>query len=271
MSSREYKIIVEERWKDLLERSQTQERDFQEFIERHPSIMPNNLFLGGHHHPFPLALVSQPRLTGISSRIPDFMLIVRDSACVTVILYEIEDPGKTWYTNGDQPTADLTQAMNQLIEWKNWFQDPINVLGFKSTYRIPDWYLANRAFRQRYVLIYGRQNDPSLIRNNPKRALLEQPDIHLMTYDRLGFNSYFNDLMTVRFDGEYIAKYVQPTLRWGPVQSMYYHIIKGKEDAIKMNPDIPEERKKFLISRSKYWDNYGSKGRPSIITHPSTE
>jgi hypothetical protein len=79
-----------------------------------------------------------------------------------------------------------------------------------------------------------------------------------MSYDRLS-PEYDARLLicSIVKQGKYIAKYVPPTLELGPNLADYHSIIDNKEDAVKINKLIPQERKDFLIDRIPYWDKYG--------------
>jgi hypothetical protein len=92
--------ILASRWRQLIDSDEsTDERLVQSFLERHPSLLPGSHSVDGSsgHWPFPFAVISQPKLPGLSTRIPDFMWIASDSASVYPILIEIETPHKRWF------------------------------------------------------------------------------------------------------------------------------------------------------------------------------
>ena len=62
-----------------------------------------------------------------------------------------------------------------------------------------------------------------------------------------------------------MAKNIPPTFRLGPVFAKEIGKVKDKETAI-FNSAIPDERKKFLISRLEYWEDYGKRGSSGIVS-----
>jgi hypothetical protein len=185
-------------WNALLS-STCEESAYQTFFEKHPSFLPwiHGTFLVGHHGLFPSAVISQPILSGIASKRPDFLMIASDSECLYAVMIEIESPCKSWFTARGQASADLTQAINQLKEWQVWFDNPLNVARFIEDYKIPEVMRINHVFEQRYILIYGRRSEIISSSNNKKRAKLKGANEEFMTYDRLSPNIYLSDCLCV--------------------------------------------------------------------------
>jgi len=259
MSWNDYEQTVLHEWSSLLESSQSSpdERSFQSFFERHPCMLPCGIE-GGHHGVFPLALISQPPLSGLGGKIPDFLWIVRDSASVYAVLVEIEEPSKPWATESGQQNAKLTQAINQIKDWKSWFKNPTNETRFIEDYRIPQFLTRKRSFEQRYILVYGRRSDPTLTEKfNKKRIELQGENEIYMTYDRLFPNQYYDQNLTVKLDDEgYKAISVPPTIKLSPSNAKDRSLIRDKEIAIRKNNYLSTPRKEFLINRLEYWDNW---------------
>jgi hypothetical protein len=261
----DYVATMESEWNALLSNSSVGERHFQEFFERHPCYLPqiNNFFDGrGGHGPYPSAVITQPVLPGYSRKIPDFLWITRDSATVYAVLIEIEDPKKSWATSAGQSSAEFTQATNQIADWKAWFNDPLNVAQFRELYRIPTDWVRNRAFEQRYVLIFGRRGDPSLTEAfNKKRKHLERENECHMTYDRLRPQRDLSWCLCAKLDGEgYRAVSIPPTLELGPMLADNWKLIRDKEAAVHANKYLCEKRKDFLATRWSYWDKWANNG-----------
>lgn len=132
---------------------------FRSFLERHPSLVPGARTPGSPSGHFPLhcALITQPRLPGFHSRVPDFMWIAVDSGTWYPTLIEIESPDKKLFTRDGQQTAKFSQAKNQLDRWHSWFCNPTNVQQFIELYGIPSSWcnLLNRQLHM--ILIYGRR------------------------------------------------------------------------------------------------------------------
>ncbi|MBA7502496.1 hypothetical protein ES706_01086 [subsurface metagenome] len=260
MEWRKYEQLIWGKWNKLLS-SSTDEREFQKFLEQHPSLLPGAFGrLGGSGHtPFPSAVITKPLLPGIRTQVPDFLWIATDSDTTYPTLIELESPAKLWFTRNGQPSAKLTKARNQLNDWKVWFSE--NKSTFKESYHLPS-ILRRRFLRPHYVLVYGRREEASRTENiTKKRSQLKRADEDLMTYDRLAPDRKYRNLMVVKVTPEgYDAAAVPPTLKLGPRLVKHHPIIANKDRAVANNPYISKERKKFLIERFPYWDKWARNG-----------
>jgi hypothetical protein len=184
------------------------------------------------------------------------------------VLVEIEAPGKRWWTQAGQPSADLTQALNQITEWKAWFAIPHNVLAFKAFYGLDRETWNGRTFRPAYALIYGRRAEanarPSL---TAKRAHMRADDVVLMSYDRLEPDPDADEMFCVTKDADgFTALSVPATMTWNPTLAPARRAIHGKVNAISANPDLTTERRDFLISRAVYWDTWAGRGQLGLVS-----
>ena len=90
-----YNDLLMAQWRALLDSPASQdERLLHAFLERHPSLLPGSNTVDGDsgHAAFPLAVITKPKLPGVSDREPDFMWLATDSAALYPILIEIETP-----------------------------------------------------------------------------------------------------------------------------------------------------------------------------------
>lgn len=256
MAWREYEQLVLARWGELLASSPA-EKAVQQFLEVHPCMVPGPTAAIGYagHGVDPPALITQPALPAFTSRIPDFLWIGRNSAAVFPILIEIEAPGKAWFTASGSASAQLTQALGQIHEWKAWFADHHNVASFLKYYDVETH---GRPLLPRYILVHGRRSEfdanKALV---AKRAAMETPDIVLMTYDRLAPDRNADDVMTVKLKADgYHAIFAPPTLELGPNVAEGLARIVGKQDAVLVSPYFTDERRTFMLERLAYWDNW---------------
>ncbi|MGE8001190.1 Shedu immune nuclease family protein [Lysinibacillus sp. NPDC093190] len=249
----EYKILIEENADD--------EKKFQEFFERNPSLLPGAFGIYGEsgHAPYNNALITQPLLQGLTTKIPDFLWLSTDSLNISPIFIEIEKPNKKWFRKNGQPTAEFTQAQNQLSEWKQWYENPTHQSLFYQYYDIDREILNGKVVKPQFVLIYGSsinefEGKPDL---NQKRAHLHRENEVYMTFDRLTPMYKARNTITCQVkDRKYIAKYVSPTFKLGPVFAEELNEITNKVEAIN-NSQIDVERKNFLVSRIGYWEKFG--------------
>lgn len=218
------------------------------------------------HSAFPCALITQPRLPGFKAKVPDFLWLATDSLNQYAVLIEIEAPTKRMFTKAGTPTAEFTQAQNQLTTWKAWLSVPVNQTIFRESYCSTHHYPWRR-FVPQFVLIYGRRAElearPEL---NATRAHMQRDSEFYMTFDRLHPIKDHSQYMTATFDGvRYKAVSMPATLELGPLDANYWVAITGKEDVVDRTPFLSTERKEFLKSRFPYWDEWARKGGKGMI------
>lgn len=184
-----YTELLAAQWRRLIDSDEsTDERLLQSFLERHPSLLPGSHTVdhSSGHWPFPFAVISQPKLPGLSTSIPDFMWIASDSASVYPILIEIETPHKRWFhAKGSELHSDFHHAHGQLQQWAAWFSRGTNTAAFMDYYCFPD-YLRELAFQPRFVLIHGRRQE--YVHDLARKGMIAQaakPNERLMSFDRL--------------------------------------------------------------------------------------
>ena len=241
------------------------EPEVQAFLEKHPWLVPGHSTPGvaSGHYPLHCALITQPRLMGQDTYIPDFMWIATHSGAWFPTLVEIESPGKRIFNQDGTPSADFNRARNQLNQWRSWFNEPVNVEQFLRMYGIPDSML-RRTRRLHMILIYGRRSE---FEGNPKLthqrgSLLPGQDEELMSFDRLTVDTSMRDAITVKAigHGRYRAAWVPPIFETGPGQAERLPYIDGILEAIGANPEIDSGRKAFLKRRIPYWQGWASSG-----------
>jgi hypothetical protein len=217
--------------------SDVSEADVHKLLERHPSLLPgrHGVPLTGGEGPFPSAVISKPPLPSWGGKIPDFMWIASDSVTLAPVLIEIEAPGKRWFTQAGQQTHELTQALNQLTDWRLWFEDGHHVAAFLDFYRLD--------------------------------GLMQNEHQTVVSFDRLVPSEAASEYMcvTINADG-YKALSVPPTLTLGPLWAESRAVMSGKGEAIDASAYLSPDRKAFLKKRMPYWDQWAeleSKGTRS--------
>lgn len=256
-------------YQSLLESSPDDEKAFQQFFEDNPTFVPGafELFGTSGHYPYTQSLISQPELNGgLFKRVPDFIWLAQDSLFFTPVLIEIEKPSKRTFTNAGVQSADFTQALGQIAEWKAILSEPENVLQFYRCFNIPDW-IRKKTFAPQYGLIYGRrkefETDPFLLK---KRAQLVPPDVMLASFDRLHPDPKGENLLCSTLShGEYTVKTIPPTFRFSPSIAENLSIVNGFDAAIGKMKSCSAERKDFLSKRYPYWKIFGSQSNKGIM------
>jgi Domain of unknown function (DUF4263) len=244
-----YNELLMAQWRALLDSPASKDEGLlQAFLERHPSLLPGSHTVDGDsgHAAFPMAVITQPKLPGLSDRYPDFMWIATDSESVYPILIEIETPHKQWfYGKRAKIHSDLTHAQGQLAEWRAWFNQGSNRGLFLDTYQVPRD-LRERRFRPRFVLIHGRRaNYAGSHLRQAKRAELAREDERLMSFDRLTPAKWGTLYSCVRMTANgYHVVAVPPSLTI--FNDDDYQRTMGWEEALNDCPDMPAARREYL-------------------------
>jgi hypothetical protein len=237
----------------LVGEERSDESVFQDWLERHPAFVPGARGPGGNtgHDPWPGALISQPRLTGINAKQPDFCWLAADSAELTAVMIEIETPAKRWQRAGEAvQSAELTQAFEQINAWRVWFNAPHNQSGFLEEYLVPDE-LRRLRFAQYYILVHGSRSeyegDPERVRQ--RAAMLRTADFQGMSFDRLLElpDTWSTRLGCVRRRGPGFEAVAVPAT-WDPdyLVDRYVTAAAGYEEAVAASP-MSEERRAHAL------------------------
>ncbi|NWL32084.1 hypothetical protein DM791_04075 [Paenarthrobacter nitroguajacolicus] len=224
----------------------------QKFLEKHPALLPGawgDIGPGGHHGPLYSTVFRQPPLRGLDAKlVPDFMWITRSTVNVSPICIEIERPTKKWFTDAGQQTAELTQALNQLLEWRGWFSDPKNQEIFAEVYLKGKF--RERALTPQFVLVYGRESDftaphklTTKARHRKRHLMARQADEHLYTFDSLRWDTRNETMLTtsVHENGQFEVNRISKDFEYLGDPTGAYHL-GDIEPALAANPEITTAR-----------------------------
>lgn len=136
MSWDEYSEAVSREWSSVLSDPANREPELHAFLEMHPCLVPGHDAFHASAEPGPVyaTLFSRPPLPGVRKRVPDFMWLPTDSQKQWIVLVELEDQNKRWFRDDGQQTAQLTQAVNQVQEWRAHLAEPSNLVQFMELY-----------------------------------------------------------------------------------------------------------------------------------------
>lgn len=257
----EQRRLIAGSWMQLLNRTPPpSENEVQRFLEENPSLVPGALGVGASTGKYPdlLGVVRQAPLPSYDKRVPDFLWLSGDSETVQPVLVEIEAPAKRWFTKSDKQSHQLTQALDQIAEWKSWFNVSHNVDAFRDFYGLNQWPLRKR-FKPAYILVFGRREEANAnaVRIG-KRANLAPQDVMVMTFDRLAPLADAEELCCIEAVGSQSFRIVTipPTFTWSPMLARERFRSHGWDEAIKESPHISAVRKEFLVRRRPYWENW---------------
>jgi hypothetical protein len=272
----EYDAIVRRDWLEAL--NKPLECDLQRCLELHPCLLPvaTTSDTAGGHGLWMEAVITQPPLAGFKKRVPDFMWFVSNSSTVTAVCLEIERSTKLWFKKNGTPTAELTQALDQLEEWRGWFAAHTKEELFDEYQLAPQW--RNRHFKQHYALAYGRRSEfdttagtrheANAIHLNQKRATMVKGDTSQMTLDALFPSETYRRLATIALrDNQLVAKSIPPTFETGEHVRRLARHVSGLEIAVdEMEHPPSPERLVYLKQRIAYWRHVPEWGMFSPIS-----
>lgn len=270
-----YSDSVMKDWYDLL-LSDPEESAVQTFLEHHPAMVPGgsgDVGPGGHHGSDLGAVFSRPRLNGAGRSFePDFMWVTRSSSTITPILIEIEKPSKRWFKGNGRPTAEFTEAQDQLNDWRTWFARDGNERIFREQYQLLGDH-PNRAVEPQYVLIYGRGSEFELGggHSNPeelnrKRTGMRRSDEKFYTFDSLKPRYEHSDSITLRSRANSLEPVAfSPVFTTGPSMSEGSRLLGDPTDALARTKYITEERRAYLGTRIAHWQSIDRETRAGRI------
>lgn len=158
------------------------ESTMQDFLERHAALIPTP-FLLNHGLHFDAFISKLP----IGSRFCDLAYLTKSSDEWWVVLLELENPHKKLF-KGDvdhaEFTADFTQALQQIKDWKTYISDyKNNVINTIQRLLQP---LSENKVSFKYVLVMGSREE-TLVSKARRRALAEENrgGIKILTYETI--------------------------------------------------------------------------------------
>lgn len=259
----EYYPLVMEEYLQLLKTSGDDEKAFQVFFENNPSFIPGALELFGQsgHYPHMDTLISQPQLGVSFKRIPDYVWLAQDSLTFCPVFVEIEKPNKKMFNLQGNASADFTQAIGQIKEWRGLLKNPINVQVFYEYFDIP-LHLRKKVFNPQFLLIYGRREE---YENNEMltlmRSELQENNIEIMSFDRLKPLADYQQFTCSKVKHkQYHIISIPPTFRYRADCAEVLYLYQGFKEKIDEMKHTSDGRKEFLKNRYNYWTTF--KGNP---------
>lgn len=275
-----YSDQVRAEWFSLLS-TDPEEPAVQEFMELHPAIIPGgsgDIGPGGHHGSQLSAVFRQPPLAGAGGTfVPDFMWVTKSSGLITPILIEIEKPSKRWFKKDGRPTSNLTHALDQLDEWRSWFDKDSNPALFRQKYLFEDYHY-NRPLKPQFVLIYGRDaeftwagghSDPDGMRH--KRDSKRKPDQTFRSFDSLAPRYDHANSVTVTMTSNGPVPFAfSPMYQTTPMTGIDARTLGDPTEALAHSVMMSPERKAYLADRWNYWQQVEAKQDPNTTYLRST-
>jgi hypothetical protein len=259
-----YETWLRIEWRRLLDTADpSQERPFRDFLQAHPCLLPGGEgtgeSFGGHHGSWHDVAIAEPPLPGISKRYPDFMWLTKNSEDIIPVLIEVESPGKPWFNANGTRSAKLTQAQDQVSQWREQLDNPTNRTQLGEMFGFPPRWTLDYNLVPRYLLIYGRaaefERRPELKR---RRHMVRGAATTMMTFDRLRpLSGESNAICVTVRRGKPVVVSIPPTFRIGPANADVLAAMSGWDEAIDANRQLSDVRKRFLRERIPHWINCG--------------
>ena len=250
-------------WYRLLGRN-PEEPEVQAFLELHPSMVPGgsgDIGPGGHHGSQFGAVFREPMLRGAGrNREPDFMWVTRSTALITPILIEIEKPSKRWFKTNGRPTADFRDALDQLSDWRSWFEEDENRALFRRRFMFGERY-ENRPLQPQFVLVFGRQSEFELgrVHQNPdslrhKRESQRRRDESFMTFDSLRPRYDHRSSLTITMTADGPRPFAFSPVYGTDTDTGEDAVILGDPgEALERSVMMSPARKTYLAERWRHW------------------
>lgn len=199
--------VIVAQWKNLLN-SATREQEIQDFLERHPELLPGLLDL--HNGPLHSIIVSKFPF-GADYKC-DFAFVTRHSMAVQFTFVEIEDPTKPVFNKDGSFSHFFNHARQQIADWKIWADKNTHTLVNMFSPMFETYNARNDYNDFRFYLVYGRRSEVESDKKRQERwssiqATSESKGV-VMSYDRLGLFEKIQDRLIVctYYDRAFYAK-----------------------------------------------------------------
>lgn len=263
LSRREYVALAEQDYAGLLKNSPSDEAAFQAFFEKHPSFLSVEK---RRHASWPHMIVTQPELRGYTAKRPDFFAIEENSGRLRAVLIEIETPASRWATDGGVQHHALTYALDQLEDWRVWFEDSSNRQAFRKHFFLD----TRENFELGYMLIHGSRNEATLHQEfAKKRKHLDTSDRTAMSFDRLFPDENQLHFVTVRRISEMDqskAKFelagIPACFKFDPLTPELCLNVRLNEQVVRSAPFMTQERADFIIAE---WPRQAAKAQTGRV------
>ena len=150
------------------------------FLEGNPNFLVQ--VLGGGHGRYQIPKSqSKPRLG--SQYVPDFLISDMNSMGIHWYAIELESPRKRAFRNDGIQTSDLTQAISQITDWRDWLRDNIDYA--RRPKEQSGLGLIGIESRLSGLILIGRRDEYPERYNRFRRDMLEGMRIAIHSYDWL--------------------------------------------------------------------------------------
>ena len=219
-------VNIDEQKREFLESLDKgpEEQVYQSFLEKYTRFIPREFI---QNHGLHLSLVLRKLPFGLDYK-TDFFFFSKSTDDWNAVFIEIEKPTSRFFKgNTNEFHSDFLSALQQINQWRAWFQSDQNKQTFLSTVsaiQVPRWMADNPTYNK-YVLVFGRRSEYAT--NVDRRRLVqanERDDFKIITFDSLaeGLESkcevsigsrhnHFIDILTDEITDPNLYAWVEPT------------------------------------------------------------
>lgn len=181
---------ITDKWNDMLNDTSLTEPDYHKFISKNAG-----LFYGDPCNSF--VLLSQIKLG--SDYVPDLVQIFDNESYGFIYRFiELESPHDLVYTKSSRPSSSLTEAVQQIHDWKRWIEAHLS--SAKELFPSKAFHVWGDPQFQ-YQIVIGRR-DSELNNTHKRNQLSKELGVEIRSYDRLTSNlrkRMFTDIPFVDF------------------------------------------------------------------------
>ena len=235
------------------------EQNVQNFLEEHSELLPTPN-LRNHQLHFNCVISKYP----IGPYITDYVYITKSSNEWKIVLVELEDPNKLYFSDKDLKstifTATFNAALQQVKDWQIYVSENKETIIRKLYPLIKPESMRDNPINFEYLLIYGRSDNRDASKERKKRIDMWKKDNHIEIY------SYD----TIRHDYEN-DRFPRKKLILSPLQEIFS--IKKLDDEPTIFSDVSaselEIDKEYIeeLKKKGYQMDEWLKGRKLCIAH----
>lgn len=157
------------------------EQKVQDFLEEHSELLPTPVKLNHQLH-FNCVISKYP----IGPYITDYVYLTKSSNEWKIVLVELEDPKKLYFSATNLKstifTAEFNAALQQVKDWQIYINENKEAIIKKLYVLLKPETMRNNPINFEYILIYGRSSNRDASNERKKRIDMWKTDNHIEIY-----------------------------------------------------------------------------------------
>ncbi len=161
------------------------EQNVQNFLEEHSELLPTPILLNHQLHfniivsKFPLG----------NEYVTDYVYITKSSSSWKIVLVELEDPNKNYFSPSDPTNSTTTgvfnSALQQVLDWQAYIKNHAEQVKDQLSPLIKPDVMSKNPCDFEYVLIYGRSKNKNSSKNRIEKikVISDNNKISILSFD----------------------------------------------------------------------------------------